>query len=171
MIGRRWFPMSKKPDTWGIVRHVKVDVWGRGAVGGHWAIWPLARAPTWLASQNKAKDKPTRQDNNAQANTTSQHDKPTRQANTTRQHITHTTHTHAHTCPGQTHTTHMNIRPSATVVRRFPRSHWLKRGQLHGARRRAPVWVPERSRPMLYQPKATAEEGGSCISLNRGPTT
>ena len=113
------------------MRHAKADVWGRGAVGGHWAIWPLARAPTWLASQNKAKDKPTRQDNNAQANTTSQHDKPTRQANTTRQHITHTTHTHAHTCPGQTHTTHMNIRPSATVVRRFPRSHWLKRGQLH----------------------------------------
>ena len=107
----------------GIVRHAKADVGGRGAVGGHWAIWPLARAPTWLASQNKAKDKPTRQDNNAQANTTSQHDKTT--------HHTHNTHTRTHMSGANTHTTHMNIRPSATVVRRFPRSHWLKRGQLH----------------------------------------
>ena len=110
------------------MRHAKADVWGRGAVGGHWAIWPLARAPTWLASQNQAKDKPTRQDNNAQANTTSQQDKPTRQDNTS--HTQHT-HTHTHVRGKHTHTTHMNIRPSATVVRRFPRSHWLKRGQLH----------------------------------------
>ena len=95
-----------------------------GAIG-QFGPWPGPRHGWQAKTKPKTSqhDKTTTHKPTRQANKTSQHDKTT--------HHTHNTHTRTHMSGANTHTTHMNIRPSATVVRRFPRSHWLKRGQLH----------------------------------------